>query len=202
MTGPLRNPRHEAFVRGLLEGKSALDAYEDAGYRADDANSSRLKSSPKVQERLAELQAEIAGQTKITTESLIGELESARARADSLEQLSAAVRAIESKAKLSGLLVEKRQVEISGCVNFDNLTTPEQITNAMLDEMLRYSVNSYHDLRPEDRERLAAMFIDYCERSNAYVEEIKARPYRTAGTYQPPRTKALPSPYNGKARQY
>lgn len=201
MTGPLKNPRHEAFVRGLLEGKSALDAYEGAGYVADDANSSWLRNNAAVQARLAELQSEIASQTKVTTESLIGELEDARKRATDLEQLSAAVRSIEAKAKLAGLVTEKRQIEISGSVNFDNLTTPEQITNAMLDETLRYSVNSYHDLRPEDREHLAALFIDYCERSNAYVEEIKARPYRTAGTYQPPRTKALPSPYNGKSRR-
>jgi hypothetical protein len=201
MTGPLKNPRHEAFVRGLLEGKSALDAYEDAGYVADDANSCRLKSNPAVTARLAELQAEIASQTKVTTESLIGELEDARKRATDLEQLSAAVRSIEAKAKLAGLVTEKRQIEISGSVNFDNLTTPEQITRAMLDEVLRYSINDYHDFRPEDRDHLAGLFVANMQQMSDYIEAVKERPYRSSGTYQPPRTKALPSPYNGKSRR-
>jgi hypothetical protein len=185
---PLKNPRHEAFVRGLLEGKSALDAYEDAGYVADDANSCRLKSSPAVQARLSELQEEIAATTKVTTESLIAELEHARERADSLEQLSAAVRAIESKAKLSGLLVERKQVEITDSVNFDNLTTPEQITYAMLHEILRYSLNQYHDFRPEDREHLAGLFITNMQQISDYIEAVKERPYRTS---TPPRDRNI-----------
>jgi crotonobetainyl-CoA:carnitine CoA-transferase CaiB-like acyl-CoA transferase len=194
---PLRNPRHEKFVQGLLEGKSALDAYEDAGYRADDANSSRLRSNPKVQERLAELQAEIASETKVTTESLIAELEYARGRADSLEQLSAAVRAIESKAKLSGLLVERKQVEIGGPGSFDHLNTGEEIFAAVVDEITRYALNGYHDYTSEDRQRLIEIYLRAGEEADAYIEAIKARPYRT--NYHQP--KSLPSPHNGKVRQ-
>ena len=99
---PLRNPRHEKFVQSLLEGKSAPRAYVEAGYAKDDGNATRLRVNPKVQDRLAELQAEVAKQTKVTVESLLDELENARQRADFLDQLSAAVRAIESKARISG----------------------------------------------------------------------------------------------------
>jgi hypothetical protein len=197
----LRNPRHERFVALLLEGKSALDAYEGAGYVADDANSSRLRSNPKVQGRLAELQAEIASETKVTTESLIAELEHARGRADSLEQLSAAVRAIESKAKLSGLLVEKRQVEIGGPGSFDHLTDPHQIALAVIEACLEYRVEPYHDFRDSDRERLAeawfSCFGTFSEALEKLIEEVRARPLKAS--YKPP--KALPSPYNGKTHR-
>ena len=84
---PLRNPKHEAFVRHLLEGKTALDSYEAAGFARDDGNAARLRRNPKVEERLSELQAEIAGQTKVTVESLLGELEQARLKATDLKQL-------------------------------------------------------------------------------------------------------------------
>ena len=72
---PLQNPRHERFVGLLLEGKSALDSYELAGFKRDDANAARLKANPKVRERLLELQNEVAAQTVVTIEGLIGELE-------------------------------------------------------------------------------------------------------------------------------
>ena len=197
---PLNNARHERFAQLLLQGENATDAHEQAGYVRDDGNATRLRANAKVQARLAELQGEIAQTSKVTVEGLIGELEAARKKATDLEQLSAAVRAIESKAKISGLLVEKRQVEISNSVNFDNLTTPEQITNAMLDEMLRYSVNDYHDLRPEDRDYLAGLFARCMVEMDAHIEAVKQRPFRTG--YRMP--KALPSPHrphlNGNTR--
>ena len=83
---PLRNTRHEAFVQYLLQGETAIDAHEKAGYARDDGNATRLTKNPKVMERLAELQAEIAGENKVTVASLLNELEEARKRADSLDQ--------------------------------------------------------------------------------------------------------------------
>jgi phage terminase small subunit len=197
---PLNNARHERFAQLLLQGENATDAHEQAGYVRDDGNAARLKSNPTIQERVAELQREVVKETKITVEGLIGELEDARQKATDLEQLSAAVRAIESKAKISGLLVEKRQVEISGSLDFPNCTTPEQIIGAMLDEMLRYSLNDYHDFRPEDRDHLAGLFARCMDEMDAYIEAIKERPFRTG--YHAP--KALPSPHrphlNGNTR--
>src|SRR6516165_5370817 len=111
---PLRNPRHEAFVRSLLEGKSALDSYEAAGFRRDDGNAARLRRNPKVEARLAELQAEVAGAAKVTVESLLAELEDARIRATDVKQLSASIRAIEAKPKLAGLMVERQRIEVTG----------------------------------------------------------------------------------------
>ena len=139
---PLRNPRHEKFVQSLLEGKSATAAYVEAGYAKDDGNATRLRANPKIQTRLAELQTEVAKETKVTVESLLDELENARQRADLLDQLSAAVRAIESKARISGLLVQK--MEIGGAGEFSRCETIEEIA----DEMLSYQ--TYHSPPSKD----------------------------------------------------
>ena len=107
MAGPLRNPRHETFVQLLLQGETATDAHEKAGYARDDANATRLAKNPAVVERLTELQSAVAEKTQVTVESLVNELEEARKRADSLDQLSAVVKAISEKARISGLMVQK-----------------------------------------------------------------------------------------------
>jgi phage terminase small subunit len=67
MTGPLRNVRHERFVQALFEGQDATAAYAAAGFSKDDGNATRLRNRPAVQERLAELQAEVAKDTKVTS---------------------------------------------------------------------------------------------------------------------------------------
>ena len=108
---PLPNVRQERFVQGLFEGKSATQAYADAGYRAHQGNSSRLRWYEMVQGRLAELQAEAQKQSEVTVASILAELEHARQRADDLDQLSASVKAITAKARIAGLNVEKIQVQ-------------------------------------------------------------------------------------------
>lgn len=74
LMAPLRNTRHEAFVQYLLHSETATDAHEKAGYARDDGNATRLAKNPKVMERLAELQAEIAGENKVTEQAKITEL--------------------------------------------------------------------------------------------------------------------------------
>jgi hypothetical protein len=122
---PLENPRHERFVQALFEGKPANKAYEEAGYKAHDGNCIRLRGNERVRARLAELQGQVAKKTAVTVESLLEELEQARVRADSLSQLSAAVRATAEKAKISGLLVQR--VEVGGPGEFDKCQTEDQV---------------------------------------------------------------------------
>jgi len=199
--GPLKNPRHEAFVRYLLEGKTALDAYEAAGFKRDLGNASRLKARPDVAARLAEMQNEIAATVPITIESLIGELEEVRSAATSKSQYAAAVRAVLGKAQLAGLLVERQKVEVSGSIAYDKCETMEEVIEVLLDDMQKYSVNDYHDFRPEDRVHLAELFTRHFkamfDESRAYLNAIKARPYRT--NYKP--TQSLPNPFaNGHSQ--
>jgi phage terminase small subunit len=73
----LRNNRHEAFARAIVEGSSGRAAYCAAGYRAKgvvaDANASRLLTNAKVSARIAELkglaaQASTVEATRVLTE--------------------------------------------------------------------------------------------------------------------------------------
>jgi phage terminase small subunit len=201
MSGPLRNPRHERFVQALLEGQDATAAYQEAGYAADDGNAARLKANTAVQARLAELQAEIAETSKVTVDGLIGELEDARKKASSSSQFSTAVRAVLGKAQLAGLLIEKKEVQVTDN-SFEHMSDPREIALAVVDSCLEYRVQPYHDLRDEDRKLLAeiyfACFQNFDEAIQKLIKEVEARPLKAS--YHPP--KSLPSPYNGKARQY
>ena|ERR1700722_221177 len=115
----LKNVKHESFaqqmVRGLAVGWSPADAYAAAGYKpasrhAAEVCASRLLSKVEVRDRIAELQAAGARKATVTVASLIEELEEARAAAQSAEQYSAAVSAITTKAKISGLMTDKLQI--------------------------------------------------------------------------------------------
>ena len=118
---------------------------------------------------LAELQTEVAKETKVTVESLLDELENARQRADSLDQLSAAVRAIESKARISGLLVQK--MEIGGAGEFSRCETIEEIA----DEMLSYQ--TYHSPpSKDDRQGLVDLLTHHASIVAEYIAAIRARP--------------------------
>jgi hypothetical protein len=189
MTGPLKNHRHEIFVQGLLEGKSAIDAHHAAGYARDDANACRLRANPKVVARLTELQSQVAKDTKITVESIVGELTDLAAKATNKSQFTAAIRAVVEKARIAGLLVER--VEIGTPGSFENC----QSKGAIIDQLLEYTVNpSYHDVRPGDRQALIAMLDRQTAETNAYIESIKRRPYITHIV------PAKQLTFNGKAR--
>lgn len=90
---PLTNPRHERFALALFEGKSADEAYVTAGYSENRGNASRLKANESIQTRLTELQQSVAKEKEVTVASLLQELEEARERATTKDQMSAAVRA-------------------------------------------------------------------------------------------------------------
>jgi hypothetical protein len=53
----LRNQRQELFAQGLAQGKTADLAYENAGYKPNRHNASRLKTNETVLARVLELQA-------------------------------------------------------------------------------------------------------------------------------------------------
>jgi hypothetical protein len=196
---PLKNPKHEAFVRHMLEGKDITTAFELAGFNRDSGNANRLFRNPKVKERLAELQNEIAAKVPITIEGLIGELEEARQRATNKNQYSAAIKAILGKAQLAGLLVERQKVEVTNNSALDNANTIEEISLLIVDDTLKYQIEPYHDFRPEDRDYLARLHVDsvrqWMDASTKYIQEIRARPLKRV-THLP---KSLPSVMNGKS---
>lgn len=75
---PLKNAKHEAFARAIVEGKSGREAYKSAGYAASDAsadaNASRLLKTAKVAARVAELKAAAAERSVVSATAVIEEL--------------------------------------------------------------------------------------------------------------------------------
>ena len=169
----LKNQRHEKFALALFEGKSAHQAYIDSGYKECRQNAARLMTKDDIQARLLELQTAVAKKSEVTVQSLLDELEYARQRADSLDQLSACVKAVSEKAKISGLLVQR--VEIGGAGAFDECRTFEDIA----DEMLTGPGSPIALFRPVDEKDRRGL-IDLVERLASelgeYLDVIKARP--------------------------
>ena len=110
----LQSPRMERFARYYLETGNAAASYLRAGYKPStrtslDPAASKLTRSHKVKARIRELQAHLVNRNRITVDSLVEELEEARLDAKTRGQPATAVSAILAKAKLAGLLVERRE---------------------------------------------------------------------------------------------
>jgi len=54
----LKNQRHEKFCQALVSGKTAADAYEEAGYTPNRRNAWILKTNQDIINRIAELQGQ------------------------------------------------------------------------------------------------------------------------------------------------
>ena len=194
MAGPLKNPKHETFVQLLLQGESIIDAHERAGFARSDANSSRLKANPKVAERLAELQSEIADKTVTTVEGLIAELEQARVQASSLNQLSAATAAILGKAKISGLMAPQK-LEVGGVGDFSKATTVEEV----VDDLLSYE-SPHVPVSDGDRRALVEMYRRHFSEVEEFLAALRAKPINPEVAYKARRIELQRSLGNGKAR--
>ncbi|HEY1472946.1 MAG TPA: terminase small subunit [Pseudolabrys sp.] len=167
---PLKNNRHERFALALAEGRSATEAYSQAGYKPCRQNAARLMTKDDIKARLAELQAVAAKKTEVTVESLLAELEQARIRADGLDQLSAAVKAISEKARISGLLVQK--VEVGGPGDFAHCDSFADLADHMLRE---FPSSNFREITERDREGLAELLDRQASEAFAYLEAIQAR---------------------------
>ena len=65
----LENNKHERFARGLVEGKTADQAYIDAGYRRHDGNAARLRGNERIIKRVKELQEQHIERHNVTVDS-------------------------------------------------------------------------------------------------------------------------------------
>lgn len=109
------NARQEAFARNLVQGKSQAEAYAKAGYKPNRFNASRmLNTNENVRQRVEELRSKVASKTVVTAESILAELDEARQNALALGQNAAAVAASMGKAKIRGLIVDRKEVGSPG----------------------------------------------------------------------------------------
>ena len=109
------------FAQGLVEGKSANQAYVSAGYKYNEGNAIRLKGNEKVSARVEELQASHVQRHNVTVDSLTNELEDARLSAMDGSRESAAISATMGKAKIHGIGAEKHEHSgpDGGAIEFD-----------------------------------------------------------------------------------
>jgi hypothetical protein len=128
----LQNPRHEKFAAELAAGKSAAEAYERAGYVKNFGNCIRLKGNERVSARVDEILQEatkkVVQDIEYTRDTLLSELEEARQLALKHRQPSAAVAATMGKAKILGLIIDRREIGEVGA--FDHMTDEELVEHA------------------------------------------------------------------------
>lgn len=123
----LRNPRREKFAQEIAKAKTATAAMAAAGY-SDPRNSTRLMKNDEIRGRIRELKERGAARAEVSVASLLVELEEARKLALKHRQASAAVQCSMGKAKLCGLIIDRREVGDIG--RFDGLTDEQLVREA------------------------------------------------------------------------
>lgn len=70
----LENARHERFAQALATGKTADEAYIEAGYKANRGNAATLKANQSIADRVAEILQRGADRAEINEEMVLREL--------------------------------------------------------------------------------------------------------------------------------
>ena len=133
----LENAKHERFAQALAAGKTAVDAYEFAGYRRNRGHASTLRKNPKLLKRVDEIletQGQIQGRGALAAieragltksrfmEMLIDDRELARKNG----QASAAIRATELLGKELGMFIDRSGKQHTPEKRFSQLPPEEQ----------------------------------------------------------------------------
>jgi hypothetical protein len=129
----LQNARYEVFAQSIAGGKPPSDAFADAGFSPNTGNCSTLRNKPNVAARIDELLQcrqdvvleKIAAEIEVTRETLLDELEEARLIAINAKNSSAAAQCSMGKARICGLIIDRREVGDAGA--FDG-HTDDQLT--------------------------------------------------------------------------
>jgi len=109
----LENARHERFAQELAKGKTADEAYQEAGYSENRGNATRLKANESVASRVAEIQNAAAKRTEITVASITERLLAIASKGEGTSEapmLAVARASLMDAAKLNGLVVEKQEL--------------------------------------------------------------------------------------------
>ena len=121
----LSNQRQELFCQLLKRGMPAIKAYPLAGYNAHRSAPARLCGNVRVKQRLTELTRHIAVKTRVTVETISAQLDEDRAFAKAVEQAGPALNATIAKAKLHGLIIDKKEQGAPG--DFAGAQTKEDV---------------------------------------------------------------------------
>src|SRR5260370_4559972 len=129
----LPNHRQERFCQLVKQGVPAIRDYPMAGYNAHRSAQARLCGNVRIKRRLAELTRGLAAKTRVTVEMITDQLDEDRAFARRLKQPAAAHAATVSKAKLHGLLVDRKESGAPG--EFGALQTCDEVLALVRQEL-------------------------------------------------------------------
>jgi hypothetical protein len=134
---PLDNAKHERFAQALAAGKTAVGAYEAAGYRRNRGHASTLRKNPKLLKRVDEIletRGQIQGRgtlaamerVRLTKTAVMEMLLDDRELARKNGQSSAAIRAAELIGIELGMFVNRSDNKHSFEKRFSQLPPEEQ----------------------------------------------------------------------------
>jgi hypothetical protein len=129
----LPNHRQERFCHLVKQGVPAIRAYPMAGYNAHRSAPARLCGNVRIKRRIAEITKGLAAKTRVTVEMITDQLDEDRAFARRLSQPAAAHAATISKARLHGLLVDRKETGAPG--DFGALQTTEEVLAVVAREL-------------------------------------------------------------------
>ena len=124
--GPSKSSSREIRARDR-EGQDDDAAMAAAGY-SDPRNSTRLMKNDEIHRRIDELKERGAARAEVSVASLLDELEEARQLALKFGQASAAAQCSMGKAKITGHIIDRREVGDVGA--FDHMTDEELVSAA------------------------------------------------------------------------
>lgn len=117
----LSNQRHERFAQELAKGKSASEAYIEAGYEESRSAASRLSANVNVQQRVAELKERAAANVVVTREWVLEQLVDNAAKAKAAGDFGPSNQALNLVGKEIGMFVDRSE---SVNINHDVTDTP------------------------------------------------------------------------------
>jgi hypothetical protein len=132
----LPKARYERFAQGIANGKDIVDAHADAGFKRNRGDASILSRNKSIQFRVQEILEERVGsvtqrltkEAEYTRERLLAELERAYEVGEAAESGSAMTSAVIAKARILGLIIDRREVGDVGA--FDRLTDEQLVEEA------------------------------------------------------------------------
>jgi phage terminase small subunit len=176
----LTNPRHELFAQEFAKGKSASEAYTLAGYRPCRQNAARLTTKDDIQARLTELQSEAAKVSEVSVQSLISELEYARKRADSLDQIAASVKAVQVKAQIAGISEQRVRV------THETLEAPDGTVEDIAEWMAWVYEDHHVRLTEAEKVEFSALLRHWHEAIQNFLRPLKAKQINSQAQISPP----------------
>ena len=131
MARKLTMRQHKFAVEYVANGGNGTQAAKAAGYGEAGAHvlASQTLRNPKVQQAIAQAEARIIRRIKVTPEKVMGDLEEARAKAMTVDQVGAAIRATELQGKQIGMFVD-RSVNINVDLNGSHIEALAALVDA------------------------------------------------------------------------